>query len=374
MSLFKRLFGQKKNDKKAVKSGQFVALHVKKVIRETELAVSLVFDKPESGFDFKSGQYLTLRKTIDGQDIRRAYSLSCLPTDDELKVTIKQTEDGFFSKHVNQKAHVGEVYEVLPPEGLFTYEAKSNDSRQLVAFAGGSGITPIFSILNNMLQNEENSRFVLVYGNRDANDIIFKKSLDALADQYPERFELIYVLSDIPDESISPYSGLVTRQLIEQFNTTYFNLDKVDTVFLCGPGAMISSVENVIKDLGFSSSKIKKELFSAPLSSDSASSNGEQVVLPAALTAIYDGQSYDIEMTDSKQSVLDAALDKGIKVPFSCLNGVCSTCSAKLKSGTVKMNQNFTLEREEIAEGYILTCQSHPTSANITVDWDDHRM
>ncbi len=371
MSIFKKLF-----KKESKKDNQFIDLEVISIIRETPNAVTLVFNKPNSGFDFQSGQYLTLKTSIEGKEVRRAYSLCSLPEEDQLRVTVKETENGFFSKFVNQNCEVGHVFQVMRPMGNFTFTPKASETRHIVAFAGGSGITPIFSIISNGLKHEPNSRFTLIYGNRSTEDIIFHKQIEKLHLEHPSRFEIVHILSEVPNEELTTYSGLVTKELVHQFSTIYFDVNLIDSVYLCGPGPMIIGVEESLIETGLPSKKIHKELFTTPLEDDSKASSDstDGIVIPAKLKATCQGEQYDLTISDKKKTVLDTALDAGIKAPFSCLNGVCSTCSARLTKGTVTMNQNFTLEEDEIKEGYILTCQSHPTSPELEVNWDNHRI
>ena len=375
MSIFKKLFNKEK-PKEA--KNEFYSFPVAEIRRETDKAVTLVFDKPQEGFDFIPGQYLTLKTTIDGQELRRAYSLCNLPSENTLQVTVKETPDGFFSKYVNNEVEVGDLIDVLPPNGKFTFKADSTKSRNIVCFAGGSGITPIFSILQSALIDEPNSKIILFYGNRTQSDIIFKARLENLAEQY-EQFQLVHILSDEQESDYTPYYGFIDSEKVQQFSQDFFNANEVDGFYLCGPGAMTTVITDALMNLGVAKQKIHTELFSAPLENESAPTSAkankkDEIVVGGQVKATYSGESKTLDYTNAKKSILDVALDSGMKVPFSCLNGVCSTCSAKLKEGQVKMNQNFALEQEDLENGYILTCQSHPTTDFVDVDWDDNRI
>ena len=374
MSIFKKLFS---SSEEKPKEDKLYSFPIAEIIRETEHAISLVFDKPKEGFDFIPGQYLTLQLTLNGKPERRAYSLCNLPTENQLKVTVKETPDGYFSKHINRELEVGDLVEVLPPRGNFTFEADVNQQRHIVCFAGGSGITPIFSILQSALENEPNSKVTLFYGNRRQDDIIFKKQLHQLEQNYTQ-FELIHILSDEEPSDFTKFYGFIDAEKVKQFANTYFSTEHKKEFYLCGPGTMTTVISDALLNGSFDKKQIHTELFSAPLeqgtTNNNETSNGAEVVVGAKIVAKYGGETKEFTYNDTKQSILDLALDNGVKAPFSCLNGVCSTCSAKLKSGTVTMDQNFALEEEELNEGYILTCQSHPTSAKIEVDWDDNRV
>ena len=379
MSIFKKLF-QSNKPSKTTNNNKFYTFPVANIIRETERAVSLVFDKPEEGFDFKPGQYLTLKKEVDGEELRRAYSLCNLPEENTLKVTVKETKDGYFSKYVNNELEIGDLVDVFPPRGQFTFSPDSNNKRHIVCFAGGSGITPISSIVQSLLTNEPESRVTLFYGNRTQDDIIFKSYFEELEKRHGHRFKLVHILSDEDVSDFTTYYGFIDAEKVSEFSKEYFQTTTVDTFYLCGPGNMTAIISEALHQLGVAEGKIKTELFSAPLPDDESDEEqkneveNDDVVEGATIYAKYSGEERKIIYQQRKKSVLDTALDAGMSIPFSCLNGVCSTCSARLVKGTVTMDQNFALEEEDLDAGYILTCQSHPTSKEIEVDWDDNRI
>lgn len=373
MSIFKKLF--KKKQPQAVE--EFFKLPVSEIIRETEKAVTLVFDKPEINFDFKAGQYLTLKANIDGQEVRRAYSLCNRPSESVLKVTVKEIEDGFFSKFVNNKLSVGDLVEVLPPKGRFYLDTNGQLGRNIIGFAGGSGITPIFSILKSVLYDEPKSRFTLFYGNRTQTDIIFKEEITQLEKEFYGRFKVVHILSD-ETSNFSPYKGFIDAEKVTHFSKNYFDvIDEESLFFLCGPGEMTTTIAQTLKEVGISERQIKTELFTAPqveIQESKGASKTKNVVDQATVNVKFLGKTYQLEYTDSKKTILDLCLENDVKVPFSCLNGVCSSCSCRIKEGSAEMMQNFTLEKEELSEGFTLSCQAKPTSALLTLDFDDNRV
>lgn len=367
MSIFKKLFNKPKDT-----SPSFYTFPVTNIERETAKAVTLTFDKPQEGFSFKSGQYLTLRTTINGAVVQRAYSLCNLPNEDILKVTIKETPDGYFSAFANQNLEIGDLIDVMSPMGNFTFEPVKEKKRHIVAFAGGSGITPIFSILQAVLAHEKQSKITLFYGNRTQEDIIFKSKLEAL--QTNDQCEVVHVLSD-EQSSYASHHGYITDELVKTFAQQYFT-SETDAFYLCGPGAMVQTIQDSLVSLEFDEKTIHTELFTAPVNQEKSSALKDTVdiVSPCTVHAKFSFEEKTVQYTNPKQTILDAVLDAGLKVPFSCLNGVCSSCSAKLKKGSVNMDQNFALEKEDIANNYILTCQSYPTSDELEIDWDDNRI
>lgn len=373
MSIFKKLFKKKQTQP----SEEFFKLPVSEIIRETQKAVTLVFDKPEINFDFKAGQYLTLKTDIDNQEVRRAYSLCSLPTESVMKVTVKETEDGYFSKYVNNNLAVGDLLEVLPPKGRFYVETNEQLGRNIIGFAGGSGITPIFSILKTVLHTEPKSRFTLFYGNRTQNDIIFKKEIEQLEKEFYGRFKVVHILSDENSEFTS-YTGFIDKEKVKHFSEKYFDtIDEESLFYLCGPGQMTSIIGDTLKEIGISGNQIKTELFTAPQNVEQkgkSKSKKQNIVEQATVNIKFLGKTHQLEYTNPNKTILDLCLDNDIKVSFSCLNGVCSSCSCKIKEGSAEMMQNFTLEKEELAEGYTLSCQAKPTTSTLTLDFDDNRI
>lgn len=347
----------------------FNTLVISKIQRETSKAVSISFDVPESlknTYAFEAGQYLTLKTKIDGQEIRRDYSISSSPRSNDLTVTIKEIENGIFSSFANQELKVGESIAVAPPKGRFTYTTNSDCQNTIVAFAAGSGITPIMSILKTVLDTNTSQKFVLVYGNKTPEETIFFKTLHDLKTQYPTRFELQYVYSQAQGES-----ALFGR--IDKGNTNYslknlINIDQTSAFYLCGPEKMIHTVKEVLLQHNVCEDDILFELFTATTTVAEA-----QVSIPSGptkATVLVDDETTEISV-NSEQTILEAALKHDVDVPYSCQGGVCSSCICRITKGTAEMRQNSVLTDGEVAEGLVLSCQAVPTSAVIHIDFDD---
>lgn len=354
----------------------FHALRVKKVKRETDDAVSISFEVPQhlqAVFHFTQGQSLTIKKTIGGEELRRNYSICSSPLHGELKVAVKKVPGGLFSTWANESLKPGDVLEVLPPTGKFFTPLHPDQKKSYAAFAAGSGITPLLSIITTTLLTEPKSSFTLVYGNRTKSSILFKEELEALKDKFLSRFRVFHVLSrEGTDATIN--SGRIDAEKCRQLFTTVLDLKKLDEVFLCGPEGLIFSVRDFLTGNNFPSEKIHFELFTVPGQKKSAVDSKQLTVEDsgpkAAVTVKLDGISFNFNLPYNGASVLDGALQKGADLPYACKGGVCSTCKAKLTEGQVVMDENWSLEPDELAAGYILTCQAHPTTEKIVVDFD----
>lgn len=346
----------------------FFSLRIKEIIRETPQAVSIAFDIPaelKSQFSFKAGQYITLKTNIDGKEIRRAYSLCSPPHDDSFKVTVKEVPDGKFSVIANNKLKAGDVLEVHPPEGKFVFEA-SEDSKPNIyaAFAAGSGITPVLSILKTALHTEPDSRFVLVYGNRTPNETIFFKELLELQASFPDRLFIEFVYSKSKEEG--SHYGRIERSTVNYVVKNRFGDEKFKKFFLCGPEEMINNVTEVLQENEVPKENIAFELFSVSDEGEVASDlDGTTEV-----NLIVDDEETTFSMSQNT-TVLDAALEQGLDVPYSCQGGICSSCVARISEGEATMKKNSILVDSEIEEGLILTCQAHPTTPHLKVDYDD---
>ncbi len=345
----------------------FHFLTIKDIIRETSQAVSLVFDVPsllKDQYTFKAGQYLTIKMMHEGIELRRSYSLCSTPNSGKLKVTVKEVEDGTFSAYANNKLKVGDSLEVHSPEGKFIYEPDNTAQNNYLAFAAGSGITPIMSILQTALAAESTSRFVLVYGNRTVEETIFYKQLLELQAANPTRLfvEFVYSQSQVD----SSHFGRIEKSTVNFIVKNRYKDYKFKDVYLCGPEKMIDNVSEILKETNISEKNIHFELFTS-------TSEGE-------IKADLEGKTEvvvmldDVETTfmmDKKESILDAVLNKDLDPPYSCQGGICSSCIARLKEGTAEMRKNQILTDDEDADGLILTCQAHPTSAKVVVDYDE---
>ena len=346
----------------------FYKLQVKEVKRETENAVSVVFNIPselKSAYQFIAGQYINLKLTLDGSEIRRAYSICSSPNSEELRIAIKSVKNGTFSKFANDNLKVGDIIEVGQPEGNFTFEPNLEKQKNYAAFAAGSGITPVLSILQSVLENEPNSSFVLVYGNKTPSDTMFHSQLHDLQLKYVGRFFVHYVYSQAKLDN--ELFGRIEKATVNFVLNNKHKEKEFDKFYLCGPEEMINLVSNVLKEHNVADKNIKFELFStSKVENKEASSHDGHT----KITVLVDDDETTFEMSQ-KQTILEAALKQGIDAPYSCQGGICSSCLARITSGTAEMRKNSILTDSEIAEGLILTCQAHPTSATVYVDYDD---
>ena len=352
----------------------FHPLEISEVRRETPDCVSIAFAVPpglQETFRFKQGQYLTLRTTIHGEDIRRSYSICSSPLDNELRVAIKQTEQGIFSTYANKELKKGDVLDVMEPIGKFHTELDPANAKQYIGFAAGSGITPLLSIIKTTLRTETNSSFTLVYGNRNRHSIIFKEELEALKNLYMDRFRVIYILSREKTDAAINFGRIDAEKCCALCEK---NLDTVstDAFFLCGPENMIFSVKEQLEKLGVDPKKIHFELFTTPGAKKIIQTHQEasSQEVKSRITIRLDGTSFDFDLGFEGEAILDAALKQGADLPYACKGGVCCTCRAKLVEGEVDMDVNYGLEHEEIEQGFILTCQSHPKTEKVVIDFD----
>lgn len=346
----------------------FYKLAVKEITRETPEAVSVLFNVPselKENYQFTAGQYINIKLTLDGNEIRRAYSICSTPESGELKIAIKAIKNGYFSKFANEQLTAGKVLEVGTPEGKFTFEPDAARLKNYAAFVAGSGITPVMSILQTVLEKEPNSTFVLVYGNKSSNETIFYNQLHDLQLKYVGRFFVHYVFSQ--QKADDQLFGRIEKSTVNFVLKNKHKEKEFDKFYLCGPEEMINTVSAVLKENNVKEKDIKFELFSA-----SSSENEIQKSLEGhtKITVLVDGDETSFEMSQ-KQSLLEATLKQGLDAPYSCQGGICSSCIARISKGTAEMKKNTILTDGEIAEGLILTCQAHPTSSEIFVDYDD---
>ncbi len=345
----------------------FNALTVQDITRETPTSVSVTFGVPSKlreQYAFKAGQYITLRKNIDGKEVRRAYSLCSTPKSGLLKVAVKEVANGRFSVIVNNKLTVGESIDVHPPEGKFILEPDAKGNRDYAAFAAGSGITPIMSLLKTVLEEEPHSRFVLVYGNKSVEETIFHSELLELQLKHPDRLFIEFFYS----RKLSPKGtfGRIERSTVNHVLKTKFKHHDFAKFYLCGPEEMINTVSETLIEKGVKKEDILFELFSS-------SDDGETESLlegGSHIKVIVDDEEFEFNMAQS-DILLDEILEQGIDAPYSCQGGICASCIARITEGTVTMRKNQILTDDEVAEGLVLTCQSHPTSPKVTVDYDE---
>ena len=357
---------------------KFHPLTIARVERETRDAVAVTFEVPErlrEQFRYAQGQHLTLRAAIDGQDVRRSYSICSATHDDQLRIAIKRSPGGVFSAWANERLKVGDTLEVMPPMGHFNVPLDEKAQRHYVAFAAGSGITPILSIVATTLAQEPKSRFTLFYGNRASAAVMFREELAGLKDVHLQRFNLVHVLSR-EAQDVELLHGRIDGARASALLDHWAPLADVDTVFLCGPDGMMHSIHEMLRERGYPESKIKVERFASSIPKH----EHRPPVLPTGsvteteVTVILDGATRCFTLDRTTENILDAGLRQGIELPYSCKGGVCSTCRCRLVSGEVDMDVNFALEDYEVARGFILACQSYPATDKVTVDFDQTGM
>jgi ring-1,2-phenylacetyl-CoA epoxidase subunit PaaE len=351
----------------------FHALQVKSIQKETNDCVSVEFVIPENlkeVFTYKQGQNITVKAVIDGKEVRRTYSLCSTPLSNEFKVAIKRVDGGLFSTFANKELKTGDVVDVMPPIGRFYTELNPLQQKKYVAFAAGSGITPILSIITTTLLTEPKSSFVLVYGNKNHNSIIFKEALEGLKNKFLNRFQLIYILSREKTDADINY-GRIDAEKLNQLSLL-IGYKKADEFFICGPEEMIFCVKDFLEAKQIEQKNIHFELFTTD--TNRAKKNIVHSSLDTSakskVSVNVDGRSFDFDLSFNSNSILDAALKQGADLPFACKGGVCCTCKAKLLEGQVKMDVHWGLEQDEIEQGFILTCQSRPLTEKIVVDFD----
>ena len=358
---------------KAAQKGVKPTFHSAKVLevrRETADCVSVALEVPNAEtFSFVAGQYLTLRSTINGQEVRRSYSLCSSPLSGELRVAIKQVEQGVFSTWANTELKAGDTIETMPPMGNFALEIEPSDEQTYVGFAAGSGITPVLSILKTVLERAPKAKFILFYGNRKTNSIIFKTELEDLKDAYMGRLEVHHVLSR-EDQGNDLLFGRIDEARAAQFAVQIPGVKAAAGHFLCGPEAMIKGVQSALEQAGVASKNIHFELFTSAAPAAEKAPAASASSGDAAVTVVLDGEETHFTQ-GPKDFILDSALDAGADVPYACKGAVCCTCRAKVLEGEVEMAMNYSLTDDEVAEGFVLTCQSMPRSPKVTVSFDE---
>jgi ring-1,2-phenylacetyl-CoA epoxidase subunit PaaE len=354
---------------------QFYPLRVSDVHRETRDSVVVTLEPPadeREAFEFIQGQYLTFRRKFDGEEMRRSYSVCSGIADGTLRVGIKKVDGGWFSSFANDELQIGDTLDAMKPMGNFHAPLKPDAARHYLGFAGGSGITPLISIIKTVLDAEPHSTFTLVYGNRSATSIMFKEELEDIKNLHMGRFNVIHILESETD--IELFSGLLTREKCEALFGRWVNVAAADFAFICGPEPMMLTVADALKAGGMDASKIKFELFASAqpgkAKKRTAPKAGEDAAAVCKATIIMDGVRREIDIAKNDQSVLEAALDADLDAPFACRAGVCSTCRAKIIEGEAEMQANYALEDYEVERGYVLTCQCYPLSDKLVVDYD----
>ena len=359
---------------------QFHALSIAAVRRETADAVSFALAVPEELADtyrYRPGQHLVARAMLDGEEVRRTYSISSNPSDGELWITVKRVDGGIFSAHAHTNLAAGASLEVMPPAGRFSAPEDGKDGRTYLAIAAGSGITPVMSLIRHVLAREPNSRFTLIYGNRSVDSIIFREALDDLKDRYLGRLAVLHVLSRDIEADVPLLAGRIDAEKVRRLLPLVAPPNGIDHVYLCGPGSMIKDARKVLLGAGVARERIHFEYFRAGAESAQrrASVQGateveaKPPIAGAEVVAVLDGARQTFRVPEG-QLVVDAALAAGVRVPYSCKGGMCCTCRAKLVEGEVTMLRNFSLESWEVDAGFVLTCQAQPRSNRVVLDYD----
>lgn len=352
---------------------RFHALRVAEVRRETPDAVSIAFEIPphlRADYRFEAGQYLTLRRVFDGEEVRRSYSICSGPDDGEVRIAVKRVDGGTFSTWANEGIAAGDVLDVMTPTGRFGAAYAPDEARVHVCFAAGSGITPILSLARGILGREPRSRVFLFYGNRSSGEVMFREELEALKDRFMQRFSLFHVLSR-EQQDVPVLNGRLDGGKVRLLLRYIVPASSVDHAFVCGPGAMSDEVEAALLDLGLAPGRVHVERFVSALGGrPRARPAPARAETPHAVAGlIVDGRRAEVPVAEG-ETVLDAALRAGLDLPYACKGGMCSTCRARVLEGTAEMEVNFSLEPWEVEAGYVLTCQARPTSPRVVVDYD----
>jgi ring-1,2-phenylacetyl-CoA epoxidase subunit PaaE len=352
----------------------FHALRVADVVSETAEANSIRFEIPaelRTRFAFKAGQHLTLRATIDGEEVRRNYSLCTAPADGDWMVTVKRIGGGLFSNWAGDHLKPGDTIDVMPPHGSFTCNFDTAQRRRLVGIAGGSGITPVISLIRTLLHDEPHSRFTLLYGNRDSSSVIFLEALAGLKDKHLDRFEIYHFL-DQEEQDIELFNGMLNRERLEEAIAGLVpDAAEVDGWFICGPGPMMDAAEGALLDRNIAKERIHIERFTADRPPEAVAQEIAQLQSQAegvTVAVTLDRRTRRVPFTAG--NILDSARAAGLPAPFACKAGVCATCRAKVTKGKVEMAARYGLTDEEVADGYVLTCQSVPLGDGVAVDYD----
>ena len=350
---------------------EFHSLKVKEIVKETNDTVSVSFQVPEDlkeAYAFTPGQYLTLKLTINNEEQRRSYSI-CSSSAEDITVAVKRVENGLVSSYLNEVLKENDEMEVMTPEGNFTLETDQAKKRKFVGFAAGSGITPIMSMIKELSMDETETVFTLFYSNKMESDVIFKHQLDQLAGDNL-KINYIYTRQKLNNPLLE---GRIDKSKAAELIKADLSCLNADAFYLCGPEEMIFNVKSALEEFGVLNTKIKFELFTTPVlmaEKPKQQEADENFDGEALVTVIYDDEEIDFNLNKDGDTILDAAMDNDVDVPFSCKGAVCCTCKAKVTEGKVTMDANYALSDQEVEDGYVLACQSHPASAKVTLDFD----
>ena len=353
---------------------EFHSLNVKEIKKETSDTVSISFHVPselKNVYEFSPGQYLTLKLEVNKEECRRSYSI-CSSSDEDITVAVKKVENGIVSTYLNEVLNVNDMIDVMTPEGNFTLQPEQTNKRKFVGFAAGSGITPIMSMIKQLKMDEVESSFTLFYSNKTDNDVIFKDTLEELAG---DKLNVNYIYSR--QKINNPlFEGRISKSKATELIKADLSCLNADAFYLCGPEEMIFNVKAALEEFGVLDTKIKFELFTTPVlmaekqETQEVQEINEEFDGDAIVTVICDDEEVEFNLNKDGDSILDAAMDNDLDVPFSCKGAVCCTCKAKVTEGKVIMDANYALSEQEVEDGFVLTCQAHPASAKITVDFD----
>ncbi len=353
----------------------FYPIQVSELHKETKDCTAITFDIPKElkeKFLYKQGQHLTLKTMIDGEEVRRSYSLCSSPVEDKWQVAVKRINGGVFSNFANNDLKIGDAIEVMPPIGNFYVEVDPSKTKNYIVFAAGSGITPILSIIKTHLALEPNSTFKLFYLNRTVKSIIFKEEIEALRNKFFGRLEIFYFLTK-EQRDIPLLNGRFTAEKIKELTDKIIDISQVDECFVCGPEEMIFLIRDGLVKAGLSKDRIHYELFFSGATEEDKKRAAEAVEHKfdgTEVTIIDGGKEFHFAMEDDYDNILDGALAAGADLPFACKGGVCSTCKCKVVEGEVEMKINYALEEDEVAKGFVLSCQAVPITEKVTVDFD----
>ena len=345
----------------------FHALKISEIKQETPTAVAVTFEVPQALktiFSFSAGQYITLNHTINGDQVRRAYSICSSPSSGVLTVGIKKVANGTFSVFANDQLAVGDILQVMPPQGKFTLHPDPQQGQHIAAFAAGSGITPILSIAQTALEQEPNSTFLLVYGNQTKQQAMFYETIEQLKAQFPERFFVEYIYSRSQETNAA--RGRIDKNVVSYYLTNKYKQTSFKDFYVCGPEAMIDEVSNTLVASGVSKQHIHFELFTTTLAAAPETVKDGTT----SISIIVDQVTEQFTMPQNK-TILEAALEKQLDAPYSCQGGICSSCIGRVIQGKAEMRQNQILTDSEVAEGLVLTCQAHPVTPIVVLDYDD---
>ena len=365
-SFFKKKKNKGNDDATIAESnGKYLELTVKDIVKETADAITVVFDAPGQAPAYRPGQFLTLIVPIDGQEVRRSYSLCTSPyVDQNMAVTIKRVAGGLMSNYLPDHLKVGDQVKVMEPMGVFVTDYAAANQRHMVMFAGGSGITPMMAIVKSVLNQEPDSLVSLVYANRDLDSIIFKSQIEALEKAYPDTFKAVHILEQAP-EGWEGLTGRISKQVLTQVLDIIPKRAASQTSYwMCGPTGMMDSLEALLPSHGVTKEQLHKESFvsTAPQKTEAVAADGDKVV-----KIIYDNQEHQVTVKPG-DTILETALDKGIDLPYSCQSGLCTACRGKCVSGKVKLTEEDGLSEKELAEGYVLTCVGHPETNDVVIE------